>query len=288
MINLDKSENWSNWEDWLETKRAYYSSKTGLQVYGGIIDFDPDKQKNLVGGEKITYDEYLDLQMEACENKGKVRWYLAMCYYYIPLEFRGQIERITGRAVCFKQIYVSGMYPDGTCFDGKEEHVWIDKHGLEQYAVGDCLSFFAEPYRYIKTGSGSKSTIDEFCQLDVKAKQEVIEFIKDFVVYEEVSVNDKDYLFVHAGLGNYSPEKEIEDYSLHELLWMRADYDVQYFEHTYVVTGHTPTQTIEGNPHPGYIYQKNHHIAIDCGAHYPGGRLAALCLDTGEAYYSTR
>ena len=136
--------------------------------------------------------------------------------------------------------------------------------------------------------NGSKSTIDEFCQLDVKAKQEVIEFIKDFVVYEEVSVNDNDYLFVHAGLGNYSPEKEIEDYSLHELLWMRADYDVQYFEHTYVVTGHTPTQTIEGNPHPGYIYQKNHHIAIDCGAHYPGGRLAALCLDTGETYYSTR
>ena len=40
--------------------------------------------------------------------------------------------------------------------------------------------------------NGSKSTIDEFCQLDVKAKQEVIEFIKDFVVYEEVSVNDKD------------------------------------------------------------------------------------------------
>ena len=61
--------------------------------------------------------------------------------------------------------------------------------------------------------NGSKSTIDEFGRLDVKAKQEVIEFIKNFVVYEEVSVNDKDYLFVHAGLGNYSPEKEIEDYS---------------------------------------------------------------------------
>ena len=136
--------------------------------------------------------------------------------------------------------------------------------------------------------NGSKTTIDEFNRLDAKAKQEVIEFIKDFVVYEEVSVNDKDYLLVHAGLGNYSPEKEIEDYSLHELLWARADYDVQFFVHTYVVTGHTPTQTIEGNPHPGYIYQSNHHIAIDCGAHYPGGRLAALCLDTGEAYYSTR
>ena len=30
------------------------------------------------------------------------------------------------------------------------------KHGLEQYAVGDCLSFFAEPYRYINTGSGKQ------------------------------------------------------------------------------------------------------------------------------------
>ena len=70
MINLDKSENWSNWEDWLETKRAYYSSKTGLQVYGGIIDFDPDKQKNLVGGEKITYDEYLDLQKTKVKYAG--------------------------------------------------------------------------------------------------------------------------------------------------------------------------------------------------------------------------
>lgn len=156
MRNLDKSENWSSWEDWVKTKRAYHGSKTGLQVYGGIIDFDPYKQKDLVGGEKITYDEYLDLQMMACENKGKVRWDFAMCYYYTPLEFWGQIERITGKAVCFKRIYVSGMYSDGICFDGKEEHVWIDKRGLEKYVVGDCLSFFAEPYRYIKTGNGKQ------------------------------------------------------------------------------------------------------------------------------------
>ena len=156
MINLDKSENWSRWEDWEETKKAYSGSKTGLQVYGGIIDFDPDKQQDLVGGDKVTYDEYLDLQMMACENKGNVRWDFALCYYYVPLEFMGQIERITGTAVCFKRIYVSGMYPDGTCFDGKEDHVWIEKHGLEGYATGDCLSFFAEPYRYIKTGNGKQ------------------------------------------------------------------------------------------------------------------------------------
>ena len=135
--------------------------------------------------------------------------------------------------------------------------------------------------------NGSKSTIDEFRELDAEAKQDVIDFIRELSIYEEVTVEDKDYLLVHAGLGNYSPEKDIEDYSLHELIWVRAEYDVKYFDDIFVITGHTSTQTIEGNPNPGFIYRQNNHIAIDCGAHYPGGRLAAICLDTGEEYYSS-
>lgn len=135
--------------------------------------------------------------------------------------------------------------------------------------------------------NGGQSTIDEFRKLDSESQMDVIDFIKDFLIYEEIAVNGKNYLLAHAGLGNYSSDKHIEDYSIHELIWTRADYDVQYFKNTYVVTGHTPTQTIEDNPHPGYIYQRNNHIAIDCGASYPGGRLAALCLDTGEEYYTT-
>ena len=135
--------------------------------------------------------------------------------------------------------------------------------------------------------NGSKSTIDEFSELSSDEKQDVIDFIKEFLIYEEVTVSDRDYLLVHAGLGNYSPEKDIEDYSLHELIWLRADYDVQYFKDTFVITGHTPTQSIVDNPRPGFIYRKNNHIAIDCGAHYSGGRLAAICLETGEEFYSS-
>ncbi len=134
--------------------------------------------------------------------------------------------------------------------------------------------------------NGCQTTIDEFQQLDAEEKSRVIEYIRESSIYEEISVNGKNYLLVHAGLGNYLPTKDVEDYSLHELIWLRADYDIKYFDDTFVVTGHTPTQTIEDNPHPGYIYWRNNHIAIDCGAHYPGGRLAAICLDTGEEYYS--
>lgn len=134
--------------------------------------------------------------------------------------------------------------------------------------------------------NGGAATINEFYQLDRETQEEAIEFLKDFLIYEELAVNGNNYLLVHAGLGNYAPEKEIEAYSLKELVWDRADYETQYFNDVYVVTGHTPTQEIEGNPKPGYIYRANHHIAIDCGACFPGGRLAAICLDTGEEFYS--
>jgi serine/threonine protein phosphatase 1 len=134
--------------------------------------------------------------------------------------------------------------------------------------------------------NGAQTTIEEFRKLDRDMRQEVLDYIKEFLVYEELTVGERDYILVHAGLGNFSPEKDLEDYSLYELVWKRADYEVTYFEETYVVTGHTPTQTIEQNPRPGFIFRKNNHIAIDCGAHYPGGRLAAICLDTGEEFYS--
>ncbi len=134
--------------------------------------------------------------------------------------------------------------------------------------------------------NGSQSTIEEFGQLDMAGKKAVIEFIKDFEIYAEVTAGGRKYLLVHAGLGDFSPEKKMEDYTLHELVWERVDYETQYFEDVYVVTGHTPTQLIEGNPNPGYIYRHDHHIAIDCGACFRGGRLAAICLDTGEEFYA--
>ena len=51
--------------------------------------------------------------------------------------------------------------------------------------------------------NGSKSTIDKFRELDSEAKQDVIDFIKEFLIHEEVSVNDNDYLLIHAGLQQY-------------------------------------------------------------------------------------
>lgn len=134
--------------------------------------------------------------------------------------------------------------------------------------------------------NGSKTTIDGFRALDRAKQQEVIDFIEDMPEIEEISVAGQKYLLVHGGLGDFYPGKPIEDYTIEELIWARAEYDIQYFDDTYVVTGHTPTQGIPGNPRPGYIYRQNNHIAIDCGAVRRSGRLAAIRLDDGKEFYT--
>ena len=134
--------------------------------------------------------------------------------------------------------------------------------------------------------NGGMETLKEFRVLNTEEKADIIDYINEMQVYEELTVAGKEYLLVHAGLGNYYPGKDIDEYSLYELVWVGAEYDIQYFPDKYVITGHTPTQYIAGNPRPGYIYRLNNHIALDCGACHKDGRLAAICLDTGEEYYS--
>ncbi len=134
--------------------------------------------------------------------------------------------------------------------------------------------------------NGADPTIRELYLLSQEEKEDVLDFLKEFLLYEEVTAGGEEYLLVHAGLGNYLPEKALDDYEIEDLIWPRAEYDIEYFPDRYAVTGHTPTQIIPENPRPGYIYRANRHIAIDCGAHIPGGRLAAICLETGEEFYS--
>ena len=55
--------------------------------------------------------------------------------------------------------------------------------------------------------NGSSTTIEEFKDLDETMRQEIINFMLDFSMYEEITVEGQKYLLVHAGLGNYSPEK---------------------------------------------------------------------------------
>lgn len=79
-----------------------------------------------------------------------------MCWVYTPMGFKGEVETFGKGKICFKRIYDEYMLPDMSIHLGKEDHVWMDAAGFGKLEKGDCVSFFAEVYRYIKKSDGKK------------------------------------------------------------------------------------------------------------------------------------
>ena len=54
--------------------------------------------------------------------------------------------------------------------------------------------------------NGGASTINELRQYDKETQKQVLRFIQNFSLYDEIEVSGKTYVLVHAGLGNFAPD----------------------------------------------------------------------------------
>ena len=133
--------------------------------------------------------------------------------------------------------------------------------------------------------NGGQSTVEQFLALPPEQRQEMVEYVKEAALYETLEWEGCLYVLVHAGIGHFSPHKELDEYEITDFVWERTDYSKQYFpsQRIRLVTGHTPTPFIRADQKPR-VYEGNGHIAVDCGCVF-GGRLAAYCLETGKTAY---
>ena len=131
---------------------------------------------------------------------------------------------------------------------------------------------------------GGQVTLDEFHKLSKEEQQDIMEYLKEFAAYEEISVKGNKFVIIHAGLINFRPERKLDDYQLYELIFKAPDYEKVYFMDKYLVTGHLPTRAIEGAK-PDEIYMANNHIAIDCASGY-GGKVGCIRLDDFQCFYA--
>ena len=188
-------------ERWEAAKKDFYRVPILVISEWGLIDFDPNVQKYIVGGKDISYDSYLEL-MKSSGHKCRIAFMRA--YYDASYcQFKGRVERIDRKKgkVCFERIFISGEY-DGGGGDGffdKEDHVWMDLADFPSCKKGDCFSFVADIYRYVKTGSGKMidfglrnpeliKQIDEYSlpSDEYLIMQEIDEIIcSDFCMYNE-------------------------------------------------------------------------------------------------------
>ena len=132
----------------------HYEEATCVAIEGGFVFFNPDYRKYVVGAEKMSYDEYLDVQLASLGRA--YRSGFAKGIFDCMLQFKGQIAKVNPKYICFKRIFISGTYSDGMMLEGKEDHVWMDKSGFEDYNIGDSVLFGADVYRYVKIGNGKQ------------------------------------------------------------------------------------------------------------------------------------
>lgn len=156
--------------------------------------------------------------------------------------------------------------------------VEISDENVETHLSSDDMMSF---YHWVH--DGGNTTLEQFKKLSYEEKMDVLEYLEEFSLFEEISVKDRNYVLIHAGLSNFDENKDLCEYNLEELLFLPSDYNQIYFKDKYLVSGHTPTIAI--NPaFKGKIIEQNNHIAIDCGCVY-GLSLGVYCLDTQKAFY---
>jgi len=133
------------------------------------------------------------------------------------------------------------------------------------------------------TANGGDTTVKELRELSASERFDLLDYMDEFVLYDMVDVVNKTFVLIHGGLGNFEPGKKLSQYTPDELTFCRPDYDTKFFDDdsVYLISGHTPTLSITGEPS---IYYNGNNIVIDCGAAY-GGRLACLKLDDMTEFY---
>lgn len=122
------------------------------------------------------------------------------------------------------------------------------------------------------------------------------ERIRNLPVQVKLEIEGKRYLLAHAMTSSPHGQLQPDDYYLMGNMEMGAFFQ-NGIEGYISICGHTPTGQMQWSQNGRYLddYQssvwvngKENVLLLDCGCGLAGGRLAAICLETGERFYSTR
>jgi serine/threonine protein phosphatase 1 len=113
--------------------------------------------------------------------------------------------------------------------------------------------------------NGAYPTIEGLSKLHHSVREGILDYLYDAPLYEWVEAGGKRFLLVHAGLGGFRPDRPIEDYDEHELVWERPSMNTRYSSDFITVFGHTPTLYLNGDSR-GRAIKTDTWINIDVGA----------------------
>ena len=132
-------------------------------------------------------------------------------------------------------------------------------------------------------GEELSGAVKEFVELEDDDREDILDYLDEISeeAFLEVMMARKKYVMVHAGIRNFDPDKELDEYEAEDFTSEPADLDKTYYRNRTLVVGHVPTTELIGD---GRIVKKNNNIAIDCGCGR-GGQMGIFCLNNGTEMY---
>ncbi len=171
---------------------------------------------------------------------------------------------------------------------GNHEQMLLSCSFLFETITGEALDSLDENKMHSLMNwmmNGAEVTVHSLRRLshrDCQRARDLLDYLEDTPLYATVTAGERDFLLVHAGLGNFHPEKKLRQYREHELLWHRPAIGEQYFENVTTVFGHTPIMYY-GYPENRALHTET-WIDIDTGA--AGGNAPMLLrLDDLAEFY---
>ncbi len=131
--------------------------------------------------------------------------------------------------------------------------------------------------------NGAEPTISALTNESPEMRADILDYLHDCPLYDTVSIGEKDFLLVHAGLGEYDKSKKIKDYAEDDLLWTRPTLATHYSDQFITLIGHTPT-AYYGSAYRDRILKTPTWWDVDTGA--AAGRSPMLLrLDDEKEFY---
>lgn len=132
--------------------------------------------------------------------------------------------------------------------------------------------------------NGGSVTVSQLSKLPAEERKYIFEYLREAPIYEEVSAGGRDFVLVHSGLGSFSKDKEMSEYTLFDLVWTRPSLNVNYYDDKTTVFGHTPT-AYYGSEYKGKAIVTDTWVNIDTGAAM-GLSPMLLRLDDMQEFYA--
>lgn len=166
---------------------------------------------------------------------------------------------------------------------------WLADYIHKYYSTPEWKKkmFRIEPYNY----NSFKLLQQRMTEVDML---NLADFICKLPIQKELEINGQKYLFAHA-MTSYPELKERNSYYLMGN-WEYDSFLLDGINGYISMCGHTPTANVIWKKHEscyldGYkksIWknEKGNVYLLDCGCGFGSGKLACMCIETGERFYS--